>query len=191
MRVGGNARLAVNSRKASRKTVPYRRVQYSGEFGMKEFGFPFVVVEITKKCVTVLSIGMILIVLYGVYRRYLLGSAASWIEELATFLMIWIVFLGFSIAAREKAHVGIFYVKEKVPKNLKRYMNLFIELLVAIFLIVLTYEGVRLAATGYGQTSPALRISYLWAYLSIPVGAMLMIVQVFYSIYLWLFKLED
>ncbi|MEL6133172.1 MAG: TRAP transporter small permease subunit, partial [Bacteroidota bacterium] len=39
--------------------------------------------------------GMItLVVLWGVFTRYALGSQASWSEELARFLLVWIGLLG-------------------------------------------------------------------------------------------------
>ena len=47
------------------------------------------------------------IVPYGVFTRYVLNSAASWPEPMATLLMIVVSFLSAVVCYREYLHIGV------------------------------------------------------------------------------------
>ncbi|MDH3247194.1 MAG: TRAP transporter small permease subunit, partial [Saprospiraceae bacterium] len=44
-------------------------------------------------------------VLWGVFTRYVMGAQASWSEELARFLLIWIGILGAAWASGKNMHL--------------------------------------------------------------------------------------
>jgi TRAP-type C4-dicarboxylate transport system permease small subunit len=119
----------------------------------------------------------ILVLLWGVFSRYVLNAAVPWIDELAIFLMIWLVFLGIGVAAHERAHIGMLAARDALPPAARRGVVLLGDLLMIAFLAVAAYEGTRLAVSVIPQRSAALRLSFFWPYLSIPVGAALMILQ--------------
>src|SRR5689334_23967192 len=48
-----------------------------------------------------------LIIPYGVFTRYVLNSAASWPEPLATLLMIVLSFMSAIVCYREYLHIGV------------------------------------------------------------------------------------
>src|SRR6516165_3660683 len=50
---------------------------------------------------------IVLIIPYGVFTRYVLNSAASWPEPLATLLMIVVSFLSAVVCYREYLHIGV------------------------------------------------------------------------------------
>ena len=65
---------------------------------------------IHRACLFIAGSCLILIVLiipYGVFTRYVLNSAASWPEPLATLLMIVLSFLSAVICYREYLHIGV------------------------------------------------------------------------------------
>ncbi len=134
--------------------------------------------EATKRTVVAASIVFVLILLWGVFSRYVLNLAVAWVEELAVYFMIWLVFLGISIAASERAHIGMLFVRDSLPAPIRKYVILLTNLIMIGFLVVVAYEGTILAITVIPQKSAALRLSFFWPYMSIPVGAGLMIVQV-------------
>ena len=140
-----------------------------------------VLLEITQKLMIIFSIAMISIILYSVFRRYVLNKAVPWSEELAIFLMIWIIYLGISVAAKEESHIGMFVLQDLLADTVKNYLKRFINLLIIIFLTVISYQGIMLSIAVIQQKSPAVRMSFFWPYLSVPVGAILMIVQVVHS----------
>ena len=133
--------------------------------------------------IAALSMAFVAIILYGVVSRYVFNIAVAWVEELAEFMMAWLTFLGISIAAYEKSHIGMFAIQERFPFLTKKYLNITIDILVIIFLSVVICQGTKMSISVITQISPALRISYAWPYLSLPVGAALMIIQMMFVIY--------
>lgn len=50
---------------------------------------------------------IVLIILSQVFSRYVLGTPLIWVEELATYLLIWLAFLTASLALKLKRHITI------------------------------------------------------------------------------------
>lgn len=133
--------------------------------------------EGTKRVMVAASTVFVLILLWGVFSRYVLNVAVAWVEELAVYFMIWLVFLGIGVAASERGHIGMLFVRDSLPIAVRKYVVLLTNLLMIAFLAVVAYQGTILAITVIPQKSAALRLSFFWPYMSIPVGAALMIIQ--------------
>ena len=117
-------------------------------------------------CFVVLVVDVVL----GVFWRYVLSSPIGWTEELATFLMVWLVFLGSTYAYLLNSHLD---------PDVKRLINVFAHTLVLLFSIgVFVYGGVILFIERLftGQLMPTLGIRKAWFYLSVPVSGVLFIV---------------
>ena len=121
---------------------------------------------------------MTLDVLWGVFTRYVMGSQASWTEELARFLLIWIGILGAAYAAGQKAHLAIDLVSPRLDNSGKKNLRLIINSLVLIFaFLVMVVGGFRLIylSQTLGQLSPALRVPMAVVYAVIPVSGIFIV----------------
>ena len=141
-------------------------------------------IRLTRLAIVLLSAVFVLIIIYAVASRYLLGFSLVWIEEVARFLLAWIVFLGISVALYERGHMAMIAIHRKLPFRTKKLLDAVFGLFMILFLAVVFYEGLDLALSVIPQISPALEVTYFWPYLSMPVGAALAIVQL-------LFRLSD
>ena len=92
------------------------------------------VLEGTKRVMITVSAIFIVILLWGVFSRYVLNVAVSWVEELAIMLMIWLVFLGIGVAASERAHIGMPIVRDSLPVPVRRFVILLTNLLMMVSL---------------------------------------------------------
>jgi len=127
---------------------------------------------------TLLMVLMTLDVLWGVFTRYALGSQASWSEELARFLLIWIGILGAAYASGQKMHLAIDLLSPKLSGSNAKYMHLLIKGLIILFaFLVLVVGGMRLIyiSQALGQTSPALRLPMSVVYGVVPISGLLII----------------
>ncbi len=132
----------------------------------------------------ILMIMMVLDVSWQVFTRYVLQQPSSFTEELATFLMIWIGLLGGAYALRQKAHLGIDILVQKLSGKKRLYWDWLIYGSVILFsCLVLIWGGIRLVFVTFylNQTSAALRIPMGAIYLVLPLTGVLLI---FYSVYL-------
>ncbi len=121
---------------------------------------------------------MTLDVLWGVFTRYTLGNQASWSEELARFLLIWIGILGAAYASGQNMHLAIDLVSPKLEGRKKKMLaNIIRFIIIAFAFCVLVIGGFRLIYITHvlGQTSPALQIPMTIVYAAIPLAGILVV----------------
>ncbi|MEM6321213.1 MAG: TRAP transporter small permease [Bacteroidota bacterium] len=127
---------------------------------------------------TILMIVMTLDVLWGVFTRYAMGNQASWSEELARFLLIWIGILGAAYASGQKMHLAIDLLSPKLNDENKQRIDLLIKGLIILFaFLVLVVGGGRLIyiSQTLGQTSAALKLPLSIVYSVLPISGLLII----------------
>lgn len=126
----------------------------------------------------ILMVIMTLDVLWGVFTRYAMGNQASWSEELARFLLIWIGILGAAYASGQNMHLSIDLISPKLNAKERKTKDRVINVLVILFAItVLIIGGFRLIYISHilGQTSPALSVPMTVVYAVLPLSGILIV----------------
>jgi len=121
---------------------------------------------------------MTLDVLWGVFTRYAIGSQASWSEELARFLLIWIGILGAAYASGQNMHLAIDLLSPKLATKSQIKLASFINTMIILFAFcVLVIGGFRLIyiTQVLGQISPALQIPMTIVYAVLPISGILVV----------------
>ena len=67
---------------------------------------------------------IVVVIGYQVIARSIFGASLPWAEELATYLFIWISFVGASIAYKQRSHIVIKTFVDKCPLLLNMFINL-------------------------------------------------------------------
>jgi TRAP-type transport system small permease protein len=123
---------------------------------------------------------MLVLIFVQVVTRYLFGYTAEWSEELARFLFVWVVFLGSALIMGESGHLAV----EFVPKYLKsqnkaagKALDVFILLSSYLFVLLLIFQGAKMASVMTFQISPGLQLSMSVVYVVIPLGSALMLLH--------------
>ncbi|NWK55536.1 TRAP transporter small permease [Verrucomicrobiaceae bacterium N1E253] len=114
---------------------------------------------------------LIIDVVLGVGSRYLVGNQIRWTEELATFLLVWLVFCGAAIAYRDNAHLGINLLMTKLHPGAAKKLRIVALIIVLFFtLAVMVVGGIQLTMERlhFGQMMSTLGIQKAWLYLSVP-----------------------
>jgi TRAP-type C4-dicarboxylate transport system permease small subunit len=125
-------------------------------------------------CLMVLT--MTLVVATQVICRYLLEASLTWSEEASRYLLVWITFLGGSIAFKRGMHTGFDAVVRGLSPGARRAAALATLLAIVAFLVVVGLKGMQLALFNMNQRSPALKLPMGTVYLAIPIGCLLMLV---------------
>ena len=118
-----------------------------------------------------------LLVLAAVFWRYVLQDALVWTEEAARYLMIWMGFLGAAVASREGGHIAIDTLLERLPPQVMRIVAWIISMVSIGFLLTVFWLGLVLAHRVQIQRTPSLDISMALPYLAIPIGCILIVIQ--------------
>ena len=117
-------------------------------------------------------------VLWGVFTRYAMGSQASWTEELARFLLIWIGILGAAYAAGKDMHLAIDLLMPRLKEEGQKRLKILISFLIVLFAsTVMVIGGIRLIYITHvlGQLSPALRVPMAVIYSVVPLSGILVV----------------
>lgn len=129
---------------------------------------------ISRKVLVLFMAVMIAVVLLGIANRFLFHFSISWVEEVATYLLIYISMLGAGVAMRCGGHIGMTYLTNKLG-DLKKYADLIGFMAVIFFLGYLIIYGAQLVGSQGFQKSPALRISMTIPFSAIPIGSCIML----------------
>ncbi len=76
----------------------------------------------------------------GVVTRGL-GSPVAWSDELARYLLVWLAFAGWMLAARRHSHIRIEVFVARLPPRLRQAAEIGTQLVVAVFGIALAWYG--------------------------------------------------
>lgn len=111
-------------------------------------------------------------VIVEVFCRYFLGFSLYWSNELATYLFIYVVFFGGSVALKRGELINVAFVKDRLPLPLKRGTTLFVFLIMFSFSAVASAFSTVLIQTSIKTrtVSPAMLIPMALIYLPIFVG---------------------
>lgn len=133
-----------------------------------------------EECLGVFSLLFTSILVFiQVVMRYFFNYSLFWSEEVARYIIIWFIFIGSSIAVREKAHAVVDALVTFLPSMLKRVFSIFASLIAIIFCVFIIYSGWLNIANviQYQSVTPSLGIPLYIPYLAIPVGSALMLIR--------------
>ena len=127
--------------------------------------------------VMVLMAILVVVVVTSVFFRYVLLAPLSWTEEFTRYLMIWLGFLAASIAVRDRAHVGVDFLVHWSPPRLAIWLRRAARVFSGAFFLIVTVYGFLYVFNLWDQESAVLQIRMVWPYLAIPVGGLLMFIE--------------
>ena len=116
--------------------------------------------------------------LWQVLTRFILSQPSSWTEEVMRRLLIWCVMLGVVVAFRRGALVSVDLMLRTSRGAWRRAVRALIAIVSLAFLAVIVWFGVDLAWRVRFQTFASIELSMGWAYLALPVGALLSMLAV-------------
>ncbi|UCE82763.1 MAG: TRAP transporter small permease [Deltaproteobacteria bacterium] len=133
--------------------------------------------KIAEVLCSVILLTMTLVVTLQVVCRYFLGASLVWSEELSRYGLVWITFLGGSIALKKRAHMALQALVDKLSPKSRKVVQIFTLFTIMGFLTIATVKGVQLAIFNLKQHSPAMGVPMGVVYSAIPAGCLLMMVH--------------
>jgi TRAP-type transport system small permease protein len=128
------------------------------------------IIEVTSVVILVL---VSLVVFYSVLLRYVFKSPLAWSEEVARYMFIWMVFLGFSIAEKSGDHFRIEVFIETVTPKVRLIIEIFLNILIFYALFVLFQEGMNYYQQGKSGLSTILEMPLNLIYIALPISMVL------------------
>lgn len=119
----------------------------------------------------------VILIFCQVVLRYVFQSSLSWSEELARYIFIWQIWLGTSVAQKERAHVRI-QMFQGTKKQ--RYMTIAADVIWLLFCLFLAVYGFRLVLSIKRRKllSAAMRLPMYLVYASLPLSQLAVMFRV-------------
>ncbi|MGY0393688.1 TRAP transporter small permease [Fusobacterium sp. SYSU M8D902] len=131
-------------------------------------------------CIVILGV-MTLLVTWQVITRYFFNNPSVVTEQTSQYLFVWLVMYGSAYVFGKREHMQISFVRDLSPKNLRKFIDIFQEIIITIFVIgVMVYGGYFTTLKQMGQTDAALQIPMGVVYSAVPISGVIII---FYAIY--------
>jgi TRAP-type transport system small permease protein len=131
-------------------------------------------VAFAKWSAIIMAILMTVMIFLQVIFRYVIGSSLSSSEELARYAFIWSVAMGTAIALKTRSHMGVELLVDNLPKNIRKYVEVFASFLNLTFFAILIIYGFSMTAKTMDQLSPALSLPMGFVYICIPLSAVVL-----------------
>lgn len=123
---------------------------------------------------TLLITGMITV---AIVARFCFGHAFPWLEELAQYIMVWIVCLGGILCTKDNDHVSVDVVFSLMPKRFHHFYKIILKIVSIVFLAIFSFYAwrtvVMIKKNGqFSVTMPWFKM--YWLYVGVLVGTVLM-----------------
>lgn len=124
----------------------------------------------------VLLISTVFILTFAAILRTI-GFPINWGLDLALLMFTWSVYVGADTALRDDKMVNVEIFQQFLKPKTKKILQLFIYILILIFLLLMVYYGFFLAYSSRFRTFQGIPfLSYTWATLSMPIPSVFMII---------------
>lgn len=105
-------------------------------------------------------LGIVAVVTYQVFGRYVLNDTPTWAESVALVLVLYVTMFGAAVGVRDAGHIGLESVLVMIaPERYRVWMEVLIHVLVAIFGLVMGWNAWLLAESVMPYKIPNLGIS--------------------------------
>jgi TRAP-type C4-dicarboxylate transport system permease small subunit len=122
---------------------------------------------------------MSLIIPWGIFTRYVLGSGSQWPEPISILLMVIFTFFGAAAGYRAGAHIAVGMVTDRLPQNLRNQVAVLVTLFMGLVAAFMSFYGVKLCIALWGQSISELPWMPVGAtYMPVPMGGLIMLLFV-------------
>lgn len=135
------------------------------------------IVNFLVEHVIAILMGLMTIVVFLQVVFRLISGSLPWSEELARYMMIYMVYLGASVGVRMKNHIAVEFVANQLPGKGRTIVDIIADILMLICFAVIIHFGLNVVEVTMMQKSPVLRIKMGYIYFSVVLGGILMCLQ--------------
>ena len=124
---------------------------------------------------------LVVVVVWQVFSRQVLGTPATWTDEGARLTFVWLGLFASAFLFGERGHIAMEFLVRKLPVKLERVLAIFGQVVLLSFsAIALIWGGWRASQNAWTQKLSALPFSYGQMYLALPIAGILIS---FYAVY--------
>ena len=135
---------------------------------------------------------LVVIVVWQVFTRQVLQDPATWTDEGARYVFVWLGFFAAALVFSERGHIAVDFLVRLLPETVQRYVAVFVQVAIIAFAAITMIWGGWTAAQGaWNQSLTALPATVGQMYLVMPITGILIIVYAIYHVVAVIRRQED
>ncbi len=107
----------------------------------------------------------------AVFYRYILNDSIYWSNEVARYILVYIVFFGSTMAHKHKNHIRIDMIFAYISKKNLQRLDVIIALLFIAFWVLIIVGSIKLLPLFMMQKTATLQIPFALPFVAIPISA--------------------
>jgi len=141
--------------------------------------FPKAVVRLAEKALDTLTVVLFSVmfatIIVQIVLRYVFNAPLVWTDEAASYLFVWIAFLGWAMATRKRVHIGISVISDRLPPRWRRVLHAFWCLGTLAFALILLFVGAMITRNNVDVRMVSIDFAFWPVYLAVPIAAIYLI----------------
>lgn len=127
--------------------------------------------------IAVCGAGLVIIVFGNACLRFAANYDVAWARELATFLMVWVTFLGLATAEARGVHMRVTEISAYFfSGKARRWLDIAINIVIAVVLVLIIWFGIKISIRTWDQDSTILYWPVGLLYAAMPAGVFLTLI---------------
>jgi len=114
-------------------------------------------------------VGLVLMMGWMVFGRYVLNATPTWVERAATLSILCIALPVAAVGVRERFHLAVLGFRESLPMQVQRWIAVGCDTLVGFFGLMMMIHSQELVEMVWNFRIPLLGISQGWTYVPLMV----------------------
>lgn len=131
---------------------------------------------VERFCVFLLVL-LVLDVWLGVLVRYVIPIPATFTEELARYLMIWMALLAVSSGIVHREHIGVEFIFDRFPAGGRRFLAVSFDIIAFAFFAALFWYGIDFVERGFKRITMIYDVPKAYPFMGVPLAAGLACIQ--------------
>jgi TRAP-type C4-dicarboxylate transport system permease small subunit len=124
-----------------------------------------------------LGFSMAIVVVGQVFFRYALNRSLFWSEELARFFLVWLTFMGASVAYHRGVHPGIDVFSALMSEKYRQAARILVHILSTVLFAVIIIYGFKFTYFVRLQITPALHLPKWVVFSVIPASGIVFFIH--------------
>jgi len=124
---------------------------------------------------------LVVVVVWQIFSRQVLGAPSTWTEEAARMTFVWLGLFAAAFVFGERGHIAVEFVARKFTAGGQRALAIVVQaILLGFAVLILIWGGALVVMNAWTQNLSALPVTLGQLYLGLPVAGVLI---AFYSVY--------
>ena len=120
---------------------------------------------------------ILIVIFIQIFMRLVFNDPPIFTEELARFLYLWMVFIGFSWVTKTDTNLCIDIVKQKIYGRRRAWFNLIVDFVTVGTFAFLFYHSIDYVKFSMYNPAPAMRFPMGYVYLVMPIACVLTVIR--------------